>query len=99
MENVKTIVDELRKRGLTNGSSLGYHSGLMDEAADLIEELQAKLTNATKTLDEVEQMLNNDISYYREQMQSNRTFYAAKHATASATLKRISNLREKYVKE
>lgn len=95
MNNVETIVDELRKHGLSNGGTLGYHSGLMDEAADLIEELQAKFASATETLDEVEQMLNNDISYYREKMQTNRSFYAAKHAAASATLKRITNLREK----
>lgn len=33
------IVQELRKRGLLSGSSLGYHSGIMDEAADIIEKL------------------------------------------------------------
>ncbi len=40
MRNTKEIIEELRKRGLSNGGSLGYHSGLMDEAADLIEKLQ-----------------------------------------------------------
>lgn len=42
MDNVKRLVDELRKRGLSNGAALGYHSGLMDEAADTIEQLRAK---------------------------------------------------------
>lgn len=46
MENVKSLIDELRKHGLSNGSSLGYHSGLMDEAADTIEQLLKELKNA-----------------------------------------------------
>lgn len=50
MENAKTIVNELRKRGLSNGGSLGYHSGLMDEAADLIEKLQAERDLAIQDL-------------------------------------------------
>ena len=33
------LVEELRKRGLSNGSALGSHSGLADEAADAIEDL------------------------------------------------------------
>lgn len=39
--DTKEIVKDLRKHGLSNGSSLGYHSGAMDEAADLIEKLDA----------------------------------------------------------
>ena len=33
------LVEELRKRGLSNGSAFGSHSGLADEAADAIEDL------------------------------------------------------------
>lgn len=46
MSNIKSLIDELRKHGLSNGSSLGYHSGLMDDAADTIEQLLAELKNA-----------------------------------------------------
>ena len=38
----KDLFDSLRKRGLSNPASLGHHSGLFDEAADAIENLQAK---------------------------------------------------------
>ena len=38
-EEARELVEQLRKRGLSNGSSLGQHSGLYDEAADLIEAL------------------------------------------------------------
>ena len=50
MENAKTIVNELRKRGLSNGTSLGYHSGLMDEAADVIESQQAQIKKLKEAL-------------------------------------------------
>lgn len=43
MENIKILIDELRKCGLSNGGALGHHSGLMDEAADLIEKQQAEI--------------------------------------------------------
>lgn len=38
----KQVVAELRKHGLSN-SSMGYHSGWMDEAADMIERLAAEI--------------------------------------------------------
>ena len=47
----KAIVDELRKRGLSNGGSLGYHSGLMDSAADLIESQQTEIQKLQAMLD------------------------------------------------
>lgn len=47
MDKATNIVSELRKRGLSNGGSLGYHSGLMDEAADLIEKQQAVIASYT----------------------------------------------------
>lgn len=42
-ERVKELIAQLRKRGLSNGSSIGQHSGLYDEAADELERLQAEL--------------------------------------------------------
>lgn len=34
---ITEIIAELRKHGLMNGGSLGWHSGVCDEAADLLE--------------------------------------------------------------
>lgn len=41
-KQIKELVKDLRKHGFSNGSSLGYHSGLMDDAANTIEQLQAE---------------------------------------------------------
>ena len=38
-ERVVELINQLRERGLSNGGSLGRHSGLCDEAADALEEL------------------------------------------------------------
>lgn len=35
----KEMIAELRKRGLSNGGSLGTHSGFMDEVADRLENM------------------------------------------------------------
>jgi hypothetical protein len=40
------ITTNLRKRGLANGGSLGYHSGLNDVAADFIDELVAYINES-----------------------------------------------------
>ena len=41
-ERANVAIEELRKRGLSNGSSLGNHSGFNDSVADLIESLLAE---------------------------------------------------------
>lgn len=41
--SAEEIIKGLRKIGLSNGVSLGFHSGLCDIAADLIAQLQAKI--------------------------------------------------------
>jgi hypothetical protein len=38
-ERAEVIVKELRMRGLSNGGSIGQHSGFNDSVADFIEEL------------------------------------------------------------
>lgn len=35
-KQARELVEQLRKRGLSNGSCIGHHSGLYDEAADMI---------------------------------------------------------------
>lgn len=36
------LIEQLSARGLGNGTSLGYHSGLLDEAATALSMLQAE---------------------------------------------------------
>ena len=42
-KRVVELIARLRQRGLSNGASIGQHSGLYDEAADELEHLQAEL--------------------------------------------------------
>ncbi len=49
-EEVMELVEQLRKRGLSNGSSLGQHSGLYEAAADVIESLLAERNAAIEDL-------------------------------------------------
>lgn len=47
-EKVADLVKQLRKHGLSNGSSLGHHSGLYDAAADMIETLLIERDEAVR---------------------------------------------------
>lgn len=38
--DIEKLIEQLSARGLRNGSSLGYHSGLFDEAATALSTLQ-----------------------------------------------------------
>ena len=40
---IRELVETLRRRGLSRPAALGHHSGVNDEAADVIESLLAKL--------------------------------------------------------
>ena len=40
--DVEKLIEQLSARGLSNGSSIGYHSGLFDEAATALSTLQAE---------------------------------------------------------
>lgn len=40
--DIEQLIEQLSARGLSNGSSLGYHSGLFDEAATALSTLQAE---------------------------------------------------------
>lgn len=42
MNNHKELIEQLKHYGLTNGSSLGRHMGIMDEAADALVALTEK---------------------------------------------------------
>lgn len=45
------LIEYLRRRGLGNGSALGPHSGLYDDAATAIETLRAALARVTAERD------------------------------------------------
>lgn len=45
------LIEQLRRRGLSNGSALGPHSGLYEEAATAIETLRADLARVTAERD------------------------------------------------
>lgn len=45
------LIERLRRRGLSNGSALGPHSGLYEEAALAIETLRADLARVTAERD------------------------------------------------
>lgn len=51
--DIEKLIEQLSARGLSNGSSLGYHSGLFDEAATALFTLQAE---NEKLRDELEQV-------------------------------------------
>ena len=40
--DIEKLIEQLSARGLGNGTSLGYHSGLLDEAATALSMLQAE---------------------------------------------------------
>ena len=40
--DIEKLIEQLSARGLGNGTSLGYHSGLLDEAATALSTLQAE---------------------------------------------------------
>lgn len=40
--DIEKLIEQLSARGLSNGSSLGYHSGLFDEAATALSILRAE---------------------------------------------------------
>lgn len=41
--DIEKLIEQLNARGLSNGSSLGYHCGLYDEAATTLSTLRAEL--------------------------------------------------------
>ena len=56
------LIEQLRRRGLSNGSALGPHSGLYEEAALAIETLRADLARVTAERDGAIKDLNEFLS-------------------------------------
>lgn len=49
--DIEKLIEQLSARGLGNGTSLGYHSGLLDEAATALSTLQAENEKLRETVD------------------------------------------------
>ena len=49
--DIEKLIEQLSARGLGNGTSLGYHSGLLDDAAAAISTLQAENEKLRETVD------------------------------------------------
>lgn len=58
---VKELVKALMRRGLTNGTSLGYHSGLYEQAASALESMQEELDRVKAERDAAVEDLKNAI--------------------------------------
>ena len=57
--DIKELIEQLNARGLSNGSSLGYHCGLFDEAATALSALQAENEKLQAELKEAEKKIDN----------------------------------------
>lgn len=55
--DIEKLIEQLSARGLSNGSSLGYHSGLFDEAATALSTLKAENAEMQKQLNEFSEFL------------------------------------------
>ena len=53
MMDIEKLIEQLNARGLSNGSSLGYHCGLYDEAATALSTLQAENEKLRAELEKV----------------------------------------------
>ena len=51
--DIEKLIEQLSARGLGNGTSLGYHSGLLDEAAAALSALQAENEKLRAELEQV----------------------------------------------
>lgn len=78
--DIEKLIEQLSARGLRNGSSLGYHSGLFDEAATALSTLQAENEKLRAELDEKEK-------YYDQMID-------ALAATDSAELEQVKRERD-----
>lgn len=53
--DIEKLIEQLSARGLSNGSSLGYHSGLFDEAATALSTLRAENEKLRAELERVKE--------------------------------------------
>lgn len=53
--DIEKLIEQLNARGLSNGSSLGYHSGLFDDAAAALSTLQGENEKMRAELERVKE--------------------------------------------
>ena len=63
MSNIDELIEQLRRKGLSRASALGYHSGLFDEAADALKKLQAELEQVKAERDAAVEAVKNMAEY------------------------------------
>lgn len=56
--DIEKLIEQLNARGLSNGSSLGYHCGLYDEASTALSTLQAENEKLRAELKEAEMKID-----------------------------------------
>ena len=61
--DIEKLIEQLNARGLSNGSSMGYHCGLYDEAATALSTLQAENAQLRAYLEYEREHAN---AYYEE---------------------------------
>ena len=70
--DIEKLIEQLSARGLSNGSSLGYHSGLFDEAATALSTLQdenEKLLDENRRWSEATRTLSCAIENLRDELE------------------------------
>ena len=55
--DIEKLIEQLSARGLGNGTSLGYHSGLLDEVATALSTIQAENEKLRVELEKVKRAL------------------------------------------
>ena len=60
MMDIEKLIEQLSARGLSNGSSLGYHSGLFDEAATALSTLQAENSRLRAELERMKKIMRDN---------------------------------------
>ena len=84
--DIEKLIEQLSARGLSNGSSLGYHSGLFDEAATALSTLQAENERLRKELEYEREHAN---AYHEECGQ-----WEAENEKLRAELEKVKNERD-----
>ena len=84
--DIEKLIEQLSARGLSNGSSLGYHSGLFDEAATALSTLQAENAQLRGELEYEQEHAN---AYYEECGQ-----WEAENEKLRAELEKVKRLYE-----
>lgn len=68
MSNINELIGQLRRKGLSRASALGYHSGLFDEAADALEEIQSELEQVKRERDAAVEYLRGQCRYCKRNL-------------------------------